>query len=283
MRGSMTKEKTPEISIGMPVYNGEKILPKALDALLSQTYKNFELIISDNDSTDDTKKICMDYAAKDNRIRYIRQPENKGAAFNFFYVLKEAKCKYFMWAAHDDFWEPAFIEENYKILEENEDVVLSVSKVRFIGKEDLSYRNIGTFPISGPYNKRVRKYLWVPGYNSRYYGLCRREPLLKSVFTEIFWASDWAIMLNLIKYGNFAEVDKLLMYRGSQGASKSRVDLLNYLGIKGIKTFFPFFDFTKYIIKSYGLLFLLRHSDSILKWNVHFTWRSIKAFLKFDK
>ena len=90
------------VSIGMPVYNGEKYIREALDSLLGQSFTGFELIISDNASTDGTEAICQQYAAKDSRIRYVRQPVNLGALDNFTFVLDEARGGYFMWAAADD-------------------------------------------------------------------------------------------------------------------------------------------------------------------------------------
>ena len=102
---------TPKVSIGMPVYNGSPFIREALDSLLNQTFTDFELIISDNASTDETESICREYAAKDPRIRYVRQPENRGALLNFQFVLDEAVGEYFMWAAADDMWSSEWIEE----------------------------------------------------------------------------------------------------------------------------------------------------------------------------
>jgi len=93
---------TPTVSIGMPVYNGEKYIRESLDSLLSQTFTEFELLISDNASTDGTEAICREYAARDSRIRYVRQNENRGAAANFELVLYKAQGEYFMWMACDD-------------------------------------------------------------------------------------------------------------------------------------------------------------------------------------
>lgn len=98
------------VSIGMPVYNAASCIRESLESLLGQSYKNFELIISDNASTDNTEKICRSYAKKDKRIRYIRQKENIGAVNNFNFVLKEAQGKYFMWAADDDLWDRNYIK-----------------------------------------------------------------------------------------------------------------------------------------------------------------------------
>jgi len=92
----------PQVSIGVPVYNGEPFIREALDSLLAQTFTDFELIISDNASTDRTEAICREYAAKDERIRYVRQAEHCGAMANFQFVLDEAVGEYFMWAAADD-------------------------------------------------------------------------------------------------------------------------------------------------------------------------------------
>lgn len=104
----------PKVSVGMPVFNGEKYLKEAIDSILSQSFTDFELIISDNASTDSTQTICKDYLVKDNRIRYIRQTENHGAGANFSYVLNNASGKYFIWAAADDFWHPQWLEKLYK-------------------------------------------------------------------------------------------------------------------------------------------------------------------------
>jgi len=106
----MQSNHTPKVSIGMPVYNGEKFIREALDSLLAQTFTDFELIISDNASTDATETICREYAAHDPRIRYVRQRENRGVLANFRFVLDEAVGEYFMWAAADDEWKSFFVE-----------------------------------------------------------------------------------------------------------------------------------------------------------------------------
>ena len=108
---------TPQVSIGMPVYNGEPFIQEALDSLLAQSFSDFELIISDNASTDATQAICQEYAAMDARVYYVRQPENRGAMTNFKFVLDEAAGEYFMWAAADDVWDLEWIEYLLPIVE----------------------------------------------------------------------------------------------------------------------------------------------------------------------
>ena len=94
----------PRLSIGLPVYNGENYLAESLDALLGQTYEDFELIISDNASTDGTADICHSYAKQDSRIRYIRQRQNIGCAPNHNYLVDEARGELFKWASDDDLY-----------------------------------------------------------------------------------------------------------------------------------------------------------------------------------
>lgn len=106
----------PKVSIGMPVFNGAEYIREALDSLLGQTFSDFELIISDNASSDETETICRKYAQRDSRIRYVRQSENKGAAANFGFVLDRAKADLFMWAAYDDLWAPNYLMDATTLL-----------------------------------------------------------------------------------------------------------------------------------------------------------------------
>ena len=119
------------ISIGMPIYNSGESLRRALDGLLGQTHTHFELIISDNASTDGvTKAITEAYARRDSRIRLTRQPVNLGAVPNFLWVLKPAKGEYFMWAADDDFWSANYLEELALRLDEVPEAILATPQVQ---------------------------------------------------------------------------------------------------------------------------------------------------------
>lgn len=111
-------ERNPAVSIGMPVYNGAQYIREALDSLLAQTFTDFELIISDNASTDATQSICEQYASRDPRICYVRQVENKGAVANFRFVLDCARADLFMWAAYDDLWAPNYLMDAMALLED---------------------------------------------------------------------------------------------------------------------------------------------------------------------
>ena len=107
----------PRVTVGMPVFNGDQFLRKSIESVVNQSYRNIEIIISDNCSTDKTKSICLDYAARDKRIRYIRQLKNYGSINNFVALISEARGEYFMWAGADDFLDENWIASLVKICE----------------------------------------------------------------------------------------------------------------------------------------------------------------------
>jgi len=118
------KYQFPKVSIGLPVYNGEQYIREAIDSVMAQTYTDFELVISDNASTDETEAICQEYTNKDSRIKYIRQPVNIGIVNNFNYLLNHAHSAYFTWLAHDDYLDSSFLEVIVRYLDKHNDVVL---------------------------------------------------------------------------------------------------------------------------------------------------------------
>ena len=117
----------PRLSVGLPVYNGEAYVAEALEALLYQSYADFELIISDNASTDGTAEICRDYEKRDPRVRYLRQPRNVGLAPNHNAVVEAASGELFKWAASDDLYARDLLERCVNALDENPAVVLAHS------------------------------------------------------------------------------------------------------------------------------------------------------------
>jgi glycosyltransferase involved in cell wall biosynthesis len=117
----------PRVSVGLPVYNGEKYISESIDALLGQTFEDFELIISDNASTDSTADICREYAKQDSRVRYIRQPANIGLSPNHNFVAEEARGEYFKWAAADDLYGRDLLRSCVTALDQHPQVVLAHS------------------------------------------------------------------------------------------------------------------------------------------------------------
>src|SRR5262245_60354195 len=118
----------PPITIGLPVYNREKYLRTALDSLLNQTFGDFELVICDNASTDDTPTIAQEYAARDKRVRFFRNDANVGANRNFNRVFHLSRGKYLKWSTSDDYWAPQTLAQLFPIIDHDPEIVLCYPK-----------------------------------------------------------------------------------------------------------------------------------------------------------
>ncbi len=213
-----TSETTPLVSIGMPTYNGEKTIRIALDLLLAQDFKDFELIISDNASTDNTGNICQHYAARDPRIRYYRNEMNIEGE-NFHRVLHLARGKYFMWAADDDLWEPSYVSCMVEVLDSNPDAVLSFCRfdIIYADKRTLIEDNWSKIIGLGRFSRLLFSSCSLGKWavNAHYiYGLYRKEILLNCGGMERrvdgSAGADVVTLFHLLYYGKFVRVDKLL-------------------------------------------------------------------------
>jgi len=285
---SKNDEKSTKISIGMPVYNGELFIHKALDLILSQTFTDFELIISDNCSTDDTSMICEEYAKNDKRISYIKQQKNMGPTWNFNFVLQQANNEYFIWASVDDIWEPEFLEKILNPLLSKKDIVCSISKIKFYGitkknlkndKIDSAFRNFlkkirytlkpsGIYPISGSYEKKVRLFL-KKSRTQLIYGLYRTKYLRKSIIIESFVGYDHAILLNVLKYGNVHVVNQVLIKFFDSGFAKSGFINLSRQLNKGILGMvFPCYPLTSWSLRNLGPRLFLKNLDYFIQLNL---------------
>lgn len=118
----------PTVSIGLPVYNGERFLEETIESILGQTFRDLELIISDNASTDATPEICRRYAERDPRVRYSCNPENVGAARNYNTAFELSRGRYFKWQGHDDPIPPEYLERCVGALESDPDVVVAYGR-----------------------------------------------------------------------------------------------------------------------------------------------------------
>ncbi len=216
-------ETVPLVSIGMPVYNGERTIHEALDSLLAQDFKDFELIISDNASSDNTRSICKMYEEKDSRVHYHLHETNIGPMANFNGLIHLAKGKYFMWAADDDWWEPDYISCMVKALGNDMDAVLSFSgydfirsnKTSFTEKDNLS-KAIGLNTIFSRLLHSCSLNRWVS--NGNYvYGLMQRDKLLDcgglDARVDINRGADWVMIFHFLCYGKFLKDDRVLFHK----------------------------------------------------------------------
>jgi glycosyltransferase involved in cell wall biosynthesis len=198
----------------MPVRNGGHQIEVALQSLLNQTFTDFQIIISDNCSTDNTVETCRAFAEKDSRIRVVKQSDNLGIFGNFRFTLFQANSPYFMWACHDDRWAPEFIERNLRMLEEHPGAIGSVSKVRLLLPDGSVAAAKGTAPLRGEPWERVREFLKRPSEASRFYSVFRTADL-KACFPEDIdvFGYDYVVLALAALRGEFLEVDDVLMER----------------------------------------------------------------------
>src|SRR3990172_8488397 len=214
--------QTPLVSIGMPVYNGERFIRPALDSLLAQTHRDFELIISDNVSTDATAEICQAYAARDPRIRYSRLATHVSAIENFDRALGLARGEYFMWAAADDLWEPGFVSTLLTLLQGSPEAVLAFSVLDTVDDEGATIE-VYTSALQLPSSDRVvrlRNFLLqeeTRGKPNLIYGLMRRHGIkIAGGFMRWGphpWGADMLLVFRLLSYGDLAMCRNLLFHK----------------------------------------------------------------------
>ncbi|GAA1366154.1 glycosyltransferase family 2 protein [Streptomyces beijiangensis] len=204
----------PRLSIGLPVYNGEEYLAESLDALLGQTYEDFELVVSDNASTDGTEEICRTYAAQDSRIRYLRLPRNIGATPNHNRVFDECRSELFKWASHDDLYARDLLRRCVEALDERPDVILAHSDQAIIdgaGQVTVPYEyKLTTGSPHAP--ERFRSLLFEPGGDD-FYGVIRADVLRRVKPLDSYHHADRTFVAEIALHGRFHQVPELLYFR----------------------------------------------------------------------
>jgi GT2 family glycosyltransferase len=241
--------KLPLVSIGLPVYNGERSIGKAIATFLAQSFEDFELIISDNASTDGTEAICREAAARDSRVRYIRQPRNLGATGNFKFVLTQARGRYYMWAAADDLRTADFLAENVAVLEVRPEYVASTCPNCFEGEEDQPHKRIH-FSIAGSLAERYLAFLrncWQS--HGIFYSLMRSEVIRQcEIPGQSFTAADWAIDFFLASRGGIHRTQAGLTVFGRHGLS-SRAGAWRAFRNQSLELLVPFYRFSGYALR----------------------------------
>ena len=219
-------QTSPTVSIGMPVYNGEKFIEEALDSLLIQTFTDFELIISDNASTDATESICCNYAKRDSRIRYIRQTENLGALRNFQFVLNQANGDYFMWAACDDKWSSAWMASLYQQLKQTENSAIfgKLIQIDEFSVPIVHPASKNSFNFSGGNLKRkVTFFLEFEGLGKAnlFYSLFRREDL-KGI-NLLKYEQDYYALFDWLNNIQFLSINEVFLFKRIHSAGEGVV------------------------------------------------------------
>jgi glycosyltransferase involved in cell wall biosynthesis len=207
----------PLVSVGLPVYNAARYLKEALDSLLSQDYRNLELIVSDNASNDATQEICNGYVRRDSRVNYQRNARNMGAVWNFNRVLELARGEYFMWAAHDDLREPTYISACLTALRARPEAVLCCTGIRFIDEDSRPIQEpasvVGIRPVGETARERLRQVVRAVHWTD-VYSLARTDALRKTRGAISAWGFDVIVQLELCLRGPVVLVpEPLFTYR----------------------------------------------------------------------
>jgi glycosyltransferase involved in cell wall biosynthesis len=203
------------VSIGIAVYNGQQFIEQAIDSLLVQTFRDFEIIICDNDSQDRTEQICLEYMRRDPRVRYHRNPTNLGLAANWARVLKLATGKYFKYAAYDDFCAPEFLERCVDVLDRHPDVILVYPKTILLDEisgRQTEYEDRQNLQ-SGRASQRFAQLLEQMRLCNIIFGLHRTSELRKTAGYRRYLGADIVLMAELSLRGKFYEIPEFLFYR----------------------------------------------------------------------
>jgi glycosyltransferase involved in cell wall biosynthesis len=212
----MSVRQNPRISVGLPVHNGARFIEAALDSLLAQDFTDFELIISDNASTDDTPEICRAFARRDARIRYFRSAANLGAAANFNRVFELAAGEFFKWATHDDICARSNLRRCLETFDQSPpDVVLCYGKTVLIderGQVLRPYEDRMDLRFARPHRRleHLLRYLELCHADL---GLIRRRVLATTRLQGPYRGSDTVLLAELALRGKFHEIPEPLFFR----------------------------------------------------------------------
>jgi glycosyltransferase involved in cell wall biosynthesis len=205
----------------MPVFNGARFLREALDSLLSQSFEEFQLIISDNASTDETETICREYENLDRRVGYHRSPENRGATWNYNHVFQLAQAQvapYFKWASHDDLCAASYLERCIETLDSYPQVVLCYARTAIIGEDGgfVKYYpddlNLRAKRPSERYRHFHRLYRH-PRLCNPIFGVMRTNILAKTPLIGNYVSTDMVLLGELSLHGQFYEIPEALFLR----------------------------------------------------------------------
>ena len=237
----------------------------------------------------------LKYVEKDSIIKLFQHESNHDVTWNYNFLLKNAKCKYFVWAAVDDLWEPTFLDENIQILQNNEKIVCSFSKTNFyslqkdssINKIDSSFnrfliklkyffRKIENISIKGSYDQKVRLFL-KKSTTYPFFGVFRTDAIQKSYTSKGFVGNDIATILSVLKYGDIHVIDKNLISVYDGGMSKKGIISFSHQfndGILGV--IFPMLPLTSWCKKNLGNKIYFKNFDYFFILNV---WGSFSILL----
>jgi glycosyltransferase involved in cell wall biosynthesis len=215
--------------MGVPVFNAERHLSGALDSIQSQTFEEFEVIISDNASTDGTEEIARSYVHRDPRFRYRRNPDNLGALRNYNLLFRESSTRYFKWMPYDDVMAPTYLSQCVAALDRDPSAVVATSQVTLIDedgtaadferrfREYAARRGLRHVPVeratrlhSEDPAERFADVVLRKVWFHEVYGVARSAALRRSSLLGLYTGSCQVMLAELALLGPFARVEEEL-------------------------------------------------------------------------
>ncbi len=227
-----TGDRLPEVSVGLLVYNGGELLSQAIESILSQDFQDFELVISDNGSTDATETICNRYRKADDRIRYSRFSENLGFLKNNWHVYELSRAPFFLWAAHDDMREKSFISKCLAKMKTDPEIAIVYPRTKLLSAQS-QFMGIANDHLNTAQENRMERFvhlIWELGMCNAVYGLFRKSMLDKSrnPMYKNYVGPDNLLLAEMALMGKIVQIeDPLFVRRLTRNYNQS---LESYLG-----------------------------------------------------
>jgi glycosyltransferase involved in cell wall biosynthesis len=201
------------VTIGMPVYNDVEYIEKSIQSILKQSFNKFELIISDDYSSDGSAEICIQYEKIDNRIKYIRQAKNIGISKNMKFLLDQSNCDFFIWAADDDIWASNYLEKLVNALINNPSYICAFSTFTHINEKGKIIDKPLNYDFEDKSAKQRIKKMILDPFDAFGYGLFRRKPISQVKFPvwvwpnkKVAWNNIYPTLFYYLAKGNYKHV-----------------------------------------------------------------------------
>jgi glycosyltransferase involved in cell wall biosynthesis len=211
------------LTVLVPTYNRADRLPRALDSLLGQTRGDFEVLISDNASTDDTEAVCAEYLRRDPRLRYHRQPSNLGPIGNFNWLLGEVRTEFLLMLADDDWLDPEYVERCLEIIGADPSLSIITAATRYYddGQVDAPHPDLilNTEMLESTGERRVLRFLSKSWTSSAFYGVIRTSAARNAVPLVNVMGADWLFVSALAFQGRVLTTATTHLNRERGGAS----------------------------------------------------------------
>jgi glycosyltransferase involved in cell wall biosynthesis len=222
-------EQAPKLSFGLPVFNGQRSIARVIDSIQAQTFTDFELVISDNHSQDETAAICTERARADERIRFFPQHANAGIVANFNRAFRLSGGEYFRWIGADDWLEPTYAEKCVGLLERHPEAIGVTNYLAYWSdqgeKQYGEYRGPRVDSALG--HKRFECCLWLMNQDYKcfdpMYSMHRRRALEHTYGLRPILNGDQMLAAELSLLGPYVHVPECLAHRGQPRATRAAV------------------------------------------------------------